>query len=94
MTFLKEIGEGEMFPRGYGIAYRAWYKNRTVCAPIPLNLIIGPLRDFYFWLRHREPTKMDIALVQANREGFYEGRKLGYSEGLKDSRTLPAWSRS
>lgn len=49
----KEIDDGQMIPRGYGIA---WYLperkyNSTVCYPIPLNSILGFFRLVYFIVR-------------------------------------------
>ena len=37
MTLQRFVPEGEMFPRGYGLAWRSWERRGCVCYPIPFN---------------------------------------------------------
>ena len=53
MRLLVRVGEAEKFPRGYGIAWRQWDSFGCICAPIPLNIILGAVWRFYwFGLAH------------------------------------------
>ena len=45
---VREVRNGEMIPRGWGIAYRSWHRSASTAMPIPLNMIVGILR----WLWH------------------------------------------
>lgn len=75
MKFFQEIGEGEMFPRGHGIAWRRWECNRTVTAAVPFNLVCGWARDFYRWLSYRTPTALDKLEINAHHNGYVAGVK-------------------
>ena len=35
----REIQEGSIIPKWYGIAWYDWQANRAICYPIPLNLL-------------------------------------------------------
>jgi hypothetical protein len=35
------VREGEIFPRGYGIAWHRWDLGDAVCYPVPLNWVIA-----------------------------------------------------
>lgn len=45
-----EIVEGGMVPIGYGLAWHEWYVSRIVVLPIPFNVIIRGLRQFWCWM--------------------------------------------
>jgi len=45
----KTINAGMMIPKGYGIAYYEPWSDRTVCYPIPLNIIISLARRIWVW---------------------------------------------
>jgi hypothetical protein len=50
----KEIPEGGIIPRGYGVSWFRWnYGNSmpVVCYPIPLNLILRFVHDAWIWTR-------------------------------------------
>lgn len=44
----REVHQGEMIPRGWGIAYRSWRRASATAMPIPLNMIVGLLRWLWF----------------------------------------------
>ena len=44
----KEIGEGELLPKGYGLAYRCDWSYISICYPIPLNIIVRLYREIYY----------------------------------------------
>ena len=45
----KIIKQGERIPKGYGIAYYEMWADRTVCYPIPINIIIALARRVWIW---------------------------------------------
>lgn len=51
----KQLAEGSMLPRGYGVAYDEWFTNgdhaHVVMYPIPLNCVIGAARGALHYLR-------------------------------------------
>ena len=51
LKFLKEIPEGGRWPRWYGFAYRNPEKLNAVCAPLPLNFIVGALWKLRIWMK-------------------------------------------
>ena len=67
-----ELGEGEMIPKGYGVAYRRLDRLTAVFYPIPLNLVVALLNRFWIWLR------MGGNLYN---NGFHKGYDEGYSSG-------------
>ena len=81
MKLVKYVVEGEAMHRGYGCAWRDFYTRRTVCYPIPLNIIMNILRRLWHWalwndLQH---TKIDERMNQAYHkiwdDGFDKGRE-------------------
>ena len=82
----KIINHGDIVPRGYGIAYLTPdFCQQFVCYPFPLNHIIGWLRYFWYKIRHRWPTKieLDIRAENARRVGFENGWHAG-QKSLRD----------
>lgn len=68
------IPEGAEFPRGYGLAYRNWMTLNAVCMPVPLNVIVGAGRRFWFALVHGvRPSRWDAKVICARREGWQAG---------------------
>ncbi len=52
LTLQKMMMEGEMVPRGYGIAYWDSMMGYTAIAyPVPLNLIVRAGRWIWYWLK-------------------------------------------
>ena len=46
----RDIPEGELIPRWWGIAYRDFDRNAKVAYPIPLNFLVRWERDLRCWL--------------------------------------------
>lgn len=44
------LREGELIPKGYGLAYIDFSTMFSIYYPIPLNLIVRLFRGFYFWV--------------------------------------------
>jgi hypothetical protein len=64
-----EVVEGEMLPRGYGLAWRRWDRHATVCLPLGLNIIAGVLRAIYQRIqRGINPTPFEKELAKARSE--------------------------
>ena len=53
MRFIKTVPEGSYAPRGYGLAWRSFYKPEIYFAPMPFHLLIGWGR--FLWQRFRYP---------------------------------------
>lgn len=45
------VNECEKIPPLYGVAYREYEYNWTVCYPIPINIIIKYLREIWFLIK-------------------------------------------
>lgn len=78
---LRLVEEGGMIPRGYGFA---WYRPETdhaVCFPIPLNLLLGFLRHWYFRLAQGK-----IWHTRGYSSGLSAGLRQGRVEGRADLR--------
>lgn len=72
MKFIKEIFEGELIPAWYGLAWRKWQTNSTVCLPVPLNIVAALVRAIWIWAKH------GARAVPINpRDAYAQGRKDG-----------------
>ena len=81
MKLVKYVVEGQAMHIGYGCAWRDFLHRRTVCYPIPLNIIMNILRRLWHWalwndLKH---TKIDQRLMKRHNEiwddGFNSGKE-------------------
>ena len=70
------VMEGERFPRGYGFAYRDFDRNRLIALPIPLNLLVGRLRNLWHWCRAR----LDVSVIDKARSKGRREASLTISE--------------
>jgi len=52
MGIRKYVRDGEMIPKGYGVAWVDYVCDRAVYYPIGLNMVISFSRDVYFWIKH------------------------------------------
>ncbi|HEX8885956.1 MAG TPA: hypothetical protein VF797_15820 [Noviherbaspirillum sp.] len=52
MKILKRIGQGEMLPPFYGVAWVDFMSRMTICLPVPLNVIAALLRTLWLFLKH------------------------------------------
>lgn len=73
----RTISDGEKLPWGYGIAYARWDCRRFVCYPVPLNILVHRLREFWFWLISSESTQRErieelSALLDHERQRNYD----------------------
>ena len=86
MRFLSKFcNEGEILPTGYGVAWHDWQCNRAVCYPIPLNVVVGIARAFYFWLRY-DYRKSPIFGAEAYYQG-YRDREFALTGTNREKRT-------
>ncbi len=88
----KQIREGDLIPRFYGVAYQDFIHSTIVCYPYPFNIVVQYWRKRWMALRyyHKENPLETQALAtlnkqtnelkeQAHLKGFDEGkRKYGY----------------
>ena len=49
---LRELPEGYVCPRLWGFCWRDWYGQRTVIAPIGLNVLIAAARWAWLWVEY------------------------------------------
>ncbi len=73
MKIIKKVGRGMEVPPYYGVVERDYTSDQTICAPVPLNLILAWAR--YVWSRLRfghETVLCDFHLAYA--QGFKKGR--------------------
>ena len=59
MRIKKIISGGEMIPIGYGISYYEVWADRSVCYPIPINIIISLARRVWIWFMWRHGLSRD-----------------------------------
>lgn len=72
MKLRTELSEGEMIPKGYGIAYRRLDRLTAILYPVPLNMIVTLLNRFWVWLKHGG---------NLYNNGFHKGYDDGYTNG-------------
>lgn len=78
--FLREVGDGESIPRGYGLAYQS--KGRAVCVPLGLNVIVGLVRRSWVALIIGfRPTFVEL-LIERERRRADAG---GYDRAIQDT---------
>lgn len=68
----KTIDCGSIIPPWYGVAWRDFYADRTVCYPIPLNIIASFVRGVIVWLKYgykAVPVNPRDAYDQGYRDG-------------------------
>jgi hypothetical protein len=65
------INEGEIIPKWYGVAWRAYDRMQIACYPIPLNLIVRIYLHFYYCImRGCFRSNYEKELIQARFEGM------------------------
>jgi hypothetical protein len=69
----ERLAEGYILPFWYGIAYYDICSDYRICYPIPLNLLVRWIRDF-FWAIKR-PSEKKEALNKAYHMGKADARK-------------------
>lgn len=89
MKLVMKIEQGLETPRGYGLAWYDIIRGTVVVMPLPLNVLAGMARQFYFWLlggwyghlgvHHEDRVEFDRAvwfdqkLNEAYMAGKYDG---------------------
>jgi hypothetical protein len=77
-TLVKRVGEMELMPRGYAVAWWKTNEAAAICLPIGLHVIASIVRTGYMRLRMwRFPDERE----RAWREGYERGRDQGYRHG-------------
>lgn len=74
-----ELRLGYKIPRGWGIAYHLWTKDASIILPIPINIIVGSIRKFYYsllcgWWAY---SKIDVINEKVRDKAFDDGIKKG-----------------
>lgn len=67
---LRALGDGEMMPRWYGLAYFDLAMMEYVTAPIPLNILLAWLNKLYYWLQC--PVRQPHQSMHGMRIGYLE----------------------
>lgn len=78
---IRLVEEGGMIPKGYGVAWVKYDTCHAVCYPIPLNLLLGFLRHWYFRLAQGK-----IWHTRGYSRGLSAGLTQGRVEGRADLR--------
>lgn len=82
------IQYGAKIPFGYGIAYRDFAMDVAICYPIPINLVVRWVRNFYEMIAYRIHSTMfqkqleDIA-TSSYEKGFKAGQEIRKHEADK-----------
>jgi hypothetical protein len=72
--------QGEMLPRGYGIAWVEFHADRAVCLPVPLHIIASVVRTA--WQKVRIWRAPDLLRAEYDR-GHRDGHEAGYKSGSR-----------
>ena len=68
MKFFHKIGEGEIIPAWYGLAWREMSSYGAMCMPIPFNIIAAMLRSIYIFLKYGYKP-----VPQNPRDAYHQG---------------------
>ena len=79
----KVIAEGEMIPRGYGIAYRDFIDYTRVCYPLPLNWIVRGWTAVAKFLKLPPMTEWEQNQADLAQQQYQKGKQAGYSEAVR-----------
>lgn len=74
----RQVSQGELMPKWYGLAIYEPWSDTQICYPIPLNL----LYRWYDALRWKVKRGKDTALHVAWSSGYNEGRQIMYDVGF------------
>lgn len=81
----REIRQGDVIPRGYGICYLKETSFTAICYIWPLNHIIAFLRSIWQRVRNAPLTSIDIANLSHIQEYkdncMKQWQEVGYKEG-------------
>lgn len=80
------LADGESIPRGYGVAWRCVYTRRAYCLPVPLNRIMGVVRNAWIWLKVPVTDYIGDAYHYGHSCGFSDGYNVGVEQGIRLTR--------
>jgi len=76
MKIYKDIPEGGVIPKGYGVSWRYSYNLYFRCYPIPLNILVRASKDFCYWLmRGCWHSRYERELLQAHVNGIKQRKE-------------------
>lgn len=78
----KTIGEGQIIPDYYGVAYRRMDMLQAVCYPIPLNIFVAVVYKVWLWLRWGHKL-YENGYTKGYTEGKESGRKYAFNQYKK-----------
>jgi len=70
------VKENERLPKFYGIAYRDYLLDVSICYVIPLNWVVRLLRSIYFKLAQPPLTDFEMREYMAFIRGREQGQKM------------------
>lgn len=74
----KRVGQGELYPRGYGFAYHRYDLHYGICYPLGLNVLVRLVRKFWIWIMSGSAIGHDRIL-----EAYLKGRQDGFEVAAK-----------
>jgi hypothetical protein len=82
-----QVGEAEVIPRGYGLAYWDFARAEGIFYLIPFNLIVR-FAHWFYWAIARDfyPNKFERLLRQEWHRGYRAGHQDGFKEGERKGR--------
>lgn len=75
---VRVVRAGDLYPRGYGLAWARWQADECVALPIPLNVLAGLARRGWFWFK-RGGVALPNDPAEAYAAGYRHG--LGWASG-------------
>lgn len=75
--------DGEIIPRGYGIAYRDFAMNQSVCYPVPLNWIVRGWTAVAKFLKLPPITKWEQKQAEKAQWEYARGEQAGYLRAIR-----------
>jgi hypothetical protein len=77
MALKKLVGDMELMPKGYGIAYMRYDILAAVCYPIPLNVFVHYLRRLWVaWKWFGQQDYFAKLIYEAETRGYKHGYRM------------------
>ena len=77
------VPENHDIPKLWGFAWFEDRNSKSVCYPIPLNMIASLLRDLWLWATF-SPARLD-SLARRYHAGYKDGYEAGRRRGFNDA---------
>jgi hypothetical protein len=77
VSIVKRVSAVNMMPAWYGLAWKEWHSNQSICLPIGMNTIAAVVRNLYYTIRfagYRVSENPRDAHAQGRRDGRAESR--------------------